>query len=109
MDLIAGTTASNEITEERPDADTDGDGLVGIGPDGLVRGFGAFDDFVPDVAGDLPAAIEGGGETLAGIANFFPGDIGGGRHQRAGVFGELSHVFTDRMCFFAHIFRFIFY
>src|ERR1035441_5269708 len=103
---VAGTPAREEITNERPDPDPDGDGLVGMLMHRLVGRFGAFDCFVADTARDFLGAFQRDGETFAGFADFFSRHVGGGGHQRACVFGQLSHVMAGCFRFFVHIFFF---
>jgi len=88
----AGASAADETAENHPDADANGDGLVGMLMHGLVSHLGAFDGFLANAAIDFLAAFQCGRETLAGFADFFSGHIGGGRHQGLRVFGERSHV-----------------
>ena len=69
---------------------------------GFVGGFRAGDGFVADVAGYGLGGFQRGGETLAGLPDLFPGHIGGGRHQRLRVFGQLSNFTASSLCLFVH-------
>jgi hypothetical protein len=101
---VAGTTAGQEITEDHPDPDADGDGLIRMLTHGFVGGFRAFDRFVTDTARDFLGAIQRGGKTFAGFRDFFSGHVSGGGHQGARIFGQLARLMTGFMCMFAHIF-----
>jgi hypothetical protein len=101
---VAGTPAGEEITNNRPDTDTDGDGLIRMFMHSPIGRLGARHDFLPGSAIDFLAPFQGGGETTAGFPDFFSRHIGSGSHERAGVIGEFAHVLTARLCFFAHIF-----
>ena len=103
---IAGTAAGDEITDERPDPDPDGDGLIGMLMHGFIGCLGAFNRFVPDAPIDFLAALQCGGETLAGFPDFFAGDVGGGSEQGARIFGQLAHVIADCLCVFIHVVMF---
>ena len=95
---------TNEIADERTDADADADGLIGMLVHGLVRSFCAFDRFVADAARDFLGAFQSSGETLAGFPDFFSSHVGGGGHQRARIVGELAHVIADCLSLFVHMF-----
>ena len=69
------TAAGEQKTEDRPDADADGDGLIGIFAHVLVHHFCAGDRLVADTAADFLGAFQRGGETLAGFADFFTGHM----------------------------------
>src|ERR1035437_2948303 len=101
---VAGAPASGEITDDRTDTEGDGHGCIRMFAHGFVGGFGAFDRFVADTARDFLGAVQCGGETLAGISDFFSGHVRGGRHQGARVFGERTHVTAGCLCLFVHIF-----
>jgi len=76
---------------------------------GLVRGFDALDRLLFDAPKDLLAAVQCGSETLTGFADFFSGDVRGGRHQGARIFGEGAHVvFTSLFMFVHHVLFFLF-
>jgi hypothetical protein len=75
---VAATAPGEQIADERPDADADGDGLIGMLMHGLVGRLGTFDRLLADAPVDFLAAFQGGGQPLAGVADFFPGHIGGG-------------------------------
>ena len=72
---IAGTTPTEQITDERADAHTDDDGLIGIFTHGFIGDLRPGDGLVADAARDLPGIVERGGKALAGIADFFTGHI----------------------------------
>src|ERR1700722_7114336 len=59
---VAGASASSQITDQRPNTQGDGHGLVGMLMYGFVRRFGALDGFVADTPGQLLGPIQGGGE-----------------------------------------------
>src|SRR5580658_11192738 len=80
---VAGTPARDEIAENRPDADADGDGLIGMLMHGLVHRLGALDRFVADASGHFLGFFQRGGETLAGFADFFSCHVCGGAHKGA--------------------------
>src|ERR1017187_5564190 len=101
---VAGAPARDKIAEERTDTEGDANGLIWMFTHGFVRGFRAFDRFVADTARNFLGAFQRGGETLAGVPDFFSGHIGGGGHQGARIFGERAHVITGCLCMFVHIF-----
>jgi hypothetical protein len=99
-----GTPAGDEIADENPDADANGDSLIGILADLLVNDFRALDRFVADIARDFLSAFQCGGEALAGFVDFFSGHIGRSGHERARIFGERAHVIAGLIFLFVHIF-----
>src|ERR1035438_5874038 len=99
----AGAPAHGQIADERPHPEGDADGLIRIVTYGFVGSFRAFDRFVADTARDFLGAFQRGGETSAGFRDFFAGDVGGGGHQGARVFGERAHVIAGCLCMLAHI------
>src|SRR5450631_2421632 len=101
---FAGAAACDQITDDRPDADADGDGLIRIFADGLVGDLGTGDGLVADIGRDVFGAVQCGGETLAGLPDFFAGHVGGGGQEFARVFGERAEVVTDGLGFFVHTF-----
>jgi hypothetical protein len=104
---IAAATApaGSQKAENRPNPDANGDGLIGMFVHGFVSRFRAFNGPVANAARDIPGAFQRGGETFAGFADFFPGYVSRGSHQRARVFGERSHVITGCVCMFIHGFQ----
>jgi hypothetical protein len=105
---VAGTPASDEKPENCPDADPDGDGLIRMLMHGCVSGFRAGNRLVTDIACNFLGAFQRGGETLARFPDFFAGHVSGGGHQRVRVLGQLSDVIPNCLCFFVHIFLFLF-
>jgi hypothetical protein len=103
--IFAGTgaTAGDEVTDERAQADPDGDGLVGMAMDGFVGGLAALGGLGAGLAIKVLAAFEGGGEALAGLAHLVAGHVGGGGHQGTGVVGELGEVVADCLGLFFHM------
>jgi hypothetical protein len=88
----AAPTPGKQIAENRPDADADGEGLIGMFMHGLVGRTRAINGFLADAAIHFPSAVQRGGETLAGFGDFLSGHIGGGIHQGARIIGERGHV-----------------
>ena len=75
----------------------------------MVGGLDALDRFFTGPANQLLAALQCGCEPLAGLRDFISGDIGGGRHQGARIFGEGAHVvFTSLFMFVHHVLFFLF-
>jgi hypothetical protein len=105
---IAAAAAREQKAEDGTDAGGDGDGLIGIRANRFVSGFGAGDGFVPDLAGNVPGAIQGIGKALARFDHFFPAGISRGGQEGARVFRQLSNVVTKCLCLVIHIFRFLF-
>src|SRR6266576_7273160 len=85
---VAGAPAGEEIADQRADSEGDTDGFIGMFVHGLVGDLGAFDRLVAYTAIEFLAAFEGGGETLAGLADLFTRHVGRGGHQRPRIFGE---------------------
>src|SRR6185503_11965286 len=52
---------------------------------------------------DLLAAFQRGGETLAGLPDFFARYVGGGGHQVARIFGERGHLIIECFCLVCHM------
>ena len=77
---VAGAPSSDEIADERTDTEGDAYGLIRMLVHGLVGGLGALDCSFAYPAINLSAAFQRGGEALAGVVDFFPGDVGGGGH-----------------------------
>ena len=94
----------DEIADEGADTDADGNGLVRMLMDGYVGRFRALNGLLANLVADFLAALEGGIEALAGFHDFFPGHVGGGGHQGAGIVGQLAHVVTDRLGLMVHRF-----
>ena len=92
------------MAEQHADAKGDADGLIRVLVHGPVGGLGSLNGLVSNAAIHLLAAPQCGGKALAGFLDFFPGHVGGGVHQRARIFGQLTHVITDCLCLFAHMF-----
>src|SRR5579862_9825957 len=90
--VVPETPARGQIADESPDTHGDADGLIRMLAQGLVGRLGALDCFVSYPAIDLFAAFQRGGQTLAGLANLFPGHVGGRSHQSARIFGQGSQV-----------------
>src|SRR5208283_2738341 len=95
---VAGAPASDEITDDRTDTESDSHGLIRMFAHGFVGGFGALDRLVLDAAIDLLAAFQCGGETFAGFADFFPGHVRRGRHQGARILSERARVTAGCLC-----------
>src|ERR1017187_9402150 len=100
---VAGAPAHGQIADERPHTEGNADGLIRIVTHGFVGSFRAFDRFVANTACDFLGAFQRGGETRAGFRDFFSGDVGGGGHQGARIFGEGAHVIVGCLCVLAHI------
>src|SRR5271157_116468 len=103
---VAGTTAGDEVTENRPDTDTDGDGLVRMLMHGLIGDLRTGDRLVANIGRDVFGAVQRGGEAFAGVPDFFSGHVGRGGEESAGVLGELPDVIAGCLCFFVHILAF---
>src|ERR1017187_1855800 len=86
-----GAPAHGQIADERPHPEGDADGLIRIVTHGFVGSFRAFDRFVADTARDFLGAFQRGGETSAGVRDFFAGAVGGSCHQGARIFGGGAH------------------
>src|SRR5580658_6815323 len=91
---IALASAGDKITDDRPQPEGNGHGVIGMLMHGRVGRFGSGDRFVPDPSRHFLGAFHCGGETFAGFPNFFPADIGGGVDQGFRVFGQCAHVRT---------------
>lgn len=90
--VVPGTAAGREVTDDRPDTDSDGYCLIGIIAHRLVRGFGSFDRFISNAAVDLFAAIQRRREPLASLADFLSGHVSRGSHQRPRILGERAQI-----------------
>lgn len=101
---VPGTLAQEEIADNRPDADAEGDGSIRVLMHRVVGGLGALDCPFADAAIDFLAAFQGNGKTLAGFLDFFSGHVGSGRHQGVCIFGECAQVIADCFCLCAHVF-----
>ncbi len=99
---VAGASASDYVANDCPDSESNANGLIRIITHNLVCGPDALDSLVSNLAIDFFATFQCGGQTLAGIADFFTGHVGGGGHQGARIIGESAHVITDCLCLFVH-------
>jgi hypothetical protein len=81
---VLAAAAAEQDADQQADTGGDGDGLVGVGADGLVRVFGAGDDAFARAIVELAEAFLGG--VIAGAE---------GAHGVVGVLGDggSHHVF----------------
>ncbi len=83
----AGTPAGQDIAKDNPGPKTDGDRLIGVIMHHLIGRFGSIHRLFSNPPVSFLAVIKGRGEPLASLLDFLSGDIGGGGHQGACVFG----------------------
>jgi len=66
------TATAEQVADQHPNTDANGNRLVGIFADRLVGDLGAGDGFVADGAGNFFGAFQRGSESFASLADFFP-------------------------------------
>src|SRR5271170_5109387 len=71
--VVAIATAGGQIANHRADSQGNGHGLIRMLTHGLIGCFGALDRLVADLSGDFLRSLQSGGQTLAGVPDFFPG------------------------------------
>jgi hypothetical protein len=102
--VVVTAAPSEQQGYERTDTEGDANGLIRMFTYDVVGSFGPFHRFVADTARDFLGAIQRGGKTFAGFPDFFSGHVGGGGQQGARIFGQLTHIITNCLCMFVHVF-----
>jgi hypothetical protein len=100
--VAPGAPARGQIADQCPNAEGDGDGLIGIIADHLVGGFDVLGRFFTDPANQLLAAIQGGCKPLASFRDFISGNVGGGCYQGTRIFSEGADIVFIRVSVFIH-------
>jgi hypothetical protein len=100
--FVTRTPARNEIADDGADPNADGDSLIGIFADGLIRHLHSFNRLLPNATIDFFAAFQRGGQAFTGLSDLVSSDVRSGGHQRARIVCELTHVTADGFCLFAH-------
>jgi hypothetical protein len=101
---VAAAAARDEISDYRANPKGDGHGLIRMLMHRLVGDLRAFHRLFAHATAHFFGSLQRGGQAPAGFPDFFPGHIGGGRHQGAGIIGQLVHVTAPTLVWIVHKF-----
>jgi hypothetical protein len=98
----AGAAGGEEKADECPGDNPGGHNLIETVMQDAVDRPRAIERLAAGQGMDFPGPVNAGGEALTGFFNLFAGHIGGCRHQRACVVGQLFNIMNHGLCWFVH-------